>query len=198
MEDKSGAATIQKPSYHSKRSVSSLVTSKKQRTKPAFLFSRPRLIKQHQELLWQVKRDKLNKMIYKHKANKYISCSDKIELESDHSGPHPKVTLNLCPYGAEEDQNENVTLKIVIEQSKKTGAGCLHSSTKVEVCVCAYDMEKDAVIGEEYRVQESVRSSFFFVKGFISHHELKKSHSEYIAIRAKAKLILPAAFTSVQ
>ena len=53
------------------------------------------------------------------------------------------------------------------------------------------DVDGGRVIGGGRKVRESVRSSFFFIKRFISHQELKKSRSEYIEIRATAKLVFP-------
>ena len=190
MPDEKYSHRSDKPMSHPlNNGATNIVPTKKQRI-PKLLFTRSRLYKPHEELVWRVKRDKLNKMIYKHK-DKSIACSDKIELETDRVGPHPKLILRLHSYGIEEDQNENVTLEVRIERSKKTGSSSMHSLTEVEVCVRGEDVDGGRVIGGGRKVRESVRSSYFFIKRFISHQELKKSRSEYIEIRATAKLVFP-------
>ena len=96
------------------------------------------------ELVWAIKRDKLNKYIYESKyTKKSLQCKHKLELESGISnGPIPKLKLELHPYGLEEDRNENVTITVHVERPKHCK---LHSSTEVRITLNT----RDAVSGEQ-------------------------------------------------
>lgn len=162
------------------RSVSALF-----HTKP-----KPRLIEPN-KLVWPVKRDKLNKYIYKHKA-KLLRCKLNWELtSSEHRiGPSPKLSLQLHPYGAEEDSNKFITAKVSIESSRCR----LHSDTRIRFIISARegDSTSGAQIGRLQEKREQITKSFFYIKQFIDHQDLKNLSCDYIQVIASATLILPS------
>ena len=140
------------------------------------------------QITWPVKRDKLNKCIYKH-TSKLKTCKEKLELvpDRDNCGPLPKFTLQLHPYGSEEDENRHITAKVTIDFPKKCR---LLSKTKIEFEISA--REDNSSTGRELghkKTQEQVTQSFFYIKEFITHEELKKSHCNYIYVIAAVTLI---------
>ena len=150
---------------------------------------KPKLLKPN-ELVWPLKRDKINKCIYKH-TSKMLTCKVKLELvplSSHDSGPLPKLSLELHPYGTEEDANLAVTAKVTIEFPKKCR---LHSERKIVFHIRA--TEDDALygseIGQPQAQQEKITSNFFLVKNFIVHDDLKKSQCEYVIVTAKVDLM---------
>ena len=136
------------------------------------------------EVIWPVKRDKLNKYIYKH-TSRLKTCKAKLELmpDQDNYGPLPKFVLQLHPYGSEEDSNKYITAKVTIERPKKCR---LHSETKIEFQLSAQedDPSTGRELGRKKVQQEQVTQSFFYIKEFISHEELKNSHCEHIYVIA--------------
>ena len=141
------------------------------------------------QVIWPIKRDKLNKYIYKH-TSKLKACKAKLELvpDQDNYGPLPKFVLQLHPYGSEEDSNKYITAKVTIERPKKCR---LHSETKIEFQLSAQedDPSTGREIGHKKAQQEQVTQSFFYIKEFISHEELKNSHCNLIYIIAAVALI---------
>ncbi len=103
---------------------------------------------------------------------------------------NPRLTLYVHPYGREEDSNENVTLEVGMDIISRPKGQRIDSRAKVEVNIKAGDKEKRIMFGERV-VRESIRLNYFFIKGFISHQDLKQSHSEYIIITISASLINP-------
>ena len=148
---------------------------------------RPKLVEPN-KLVWPVKRDKLNKCIYKHKT-KLLTCKVNLELVSDHdSGPIPKLSLQLHPYGIEEDANKCVTAKVSIELPKKCH---LHSETRIEFQISARedDTSSGSEIGQVQIRKEQITQNFFYVKKLITHQDLKNSQCNYVQVCAMAKLV---------
>ena len=178
-------------SAHSVASVSQVAMSKWRpvsglfHTKP-----KPRLIEPN-KLVWPVKRDKLNKYIYKHKT-KLLRCKLNLELISEHEigGASPKLSLQLHPYGAEEDGNKFITAKVSIESRRCR----LHSDTRIAFAISARegDPTSGAQIGQFQEKQEQITKSFFYIKQFIDHQVLKNSSCDYVEVITSAMLIMPS------
>ena len=138
------------------------------------------------KVIWPIKREKLNKYIYKH-TNKLLTCKSRLELIPPNDkirGPLPKLCLQLHPYGTEEDGNRCVTAKVMIENPKNKCQ--LHSDTMIEFVISARedDAHSGAEIGRIRTKQKLVTQSHFYVKGIITHESLKKSSSDYVQIEA--------------
>ena len=184
-----GSKECHAPSSHAYTSVHS-VASGVQAATPKWkqvLFHdkpKPRLVEPN-KLVWPVKRDKLNKCIYKHKM-KLLTCKVNLELVSDYdSGPIPKLSLQLHPYGTEEDGNKCITAKVSIELPKKCR---LHSDTRIEFQISA--REDDTSSGREMkRWKEQITQKFFYVKEFITYQDLKNSQHKYVQVCAIAKFV---------
>lgn len=142
------------------------------------------------ELVWPIKRDKLNKYIYESKyAKKALQCKHKLELELDSgvsSGPHPKLKLELYPYGLEEDQNESVTITVHVERPKHCN---LHSSTEMQITLSMQESESGEKIGRPHTKYEPIRSSYFLIKQFISHDLIKRSRCDFVEVTVRAHLM---------
>ena len=142
------------------------------------------------KVTWQVKRDKLNKYIYKH-TSRLLPCKAKLELIPPHDkvrGPLPKLYLYLHPYGAEEDENKCVTAKVVIEHPK--GKYPLDSKTMIEFVVTAREGDGDSGVQiGRVSATEKLLTSFFYLKKVISHERLKTSQSVYIQIQATVNIV---------
>ena len=149
--------------------------------------SQTKLIKPN-ELVWPIKRDKLNKYIYESKyTKKSLQCKHKLELESGiRNGPIPKLKLELHPYGLEEDRNENVTITVHIERPKHCK---LHSSTEVRITLSTRDAVSGEQIGEPCTKREPIRSSYFLVKKFVSHESIKRSRCDFVEVTVDACLV---------
>ena len=172
-------ATVSLTSMSKWRSVSGLLHSK----------PKPRLIEPN-KLVWPIKRDKLNKYIYKHKT-KLLKCKLNWELTSEHEiGPSPKLSLQLHPYGAEEDSNKFITAKVSIESRRCR----LHSDTTIGFIISARESDptSGAQIGKLREKYEQITKSFFYIKQFIDHQDLKNSPCDYIQVIASATLIMPS------
>ncbi len=106
----------------------------------------------------------------------------------DNCGPLPKFTLQLHPYGSEEDGNKYITAKVTIELPKKFR---LLSTTEIEFQISAREDDPDTgrEIGPIKAQQEQITQSFFYIKGFISHEELKICHCNHVYVIATVKLI---------
>lgn len=173
------------------RSKNSSSAPKFQRHKEKFLsrltqqFSR--VVRPHKEIEWQIKRSKLNKIIYE-QVDKFLTCPYKLELDGGLGASNPKLTLHVHPYGREDDTNVNMTLEVGIEISTRPKAQRLDSRAEVEVKLRAEDKETGRIFGSK-EVQESVRLNYFFIKGFLSHQDLKLSHCEHVVIIVSATLI---------
>lgn len=139
--------------------------------------------KSHQRgLLWSVKRNELNKAIYKHKEKKMVECPKKLELDVGHGSSHnPKISLALHPYGLERDKQRYVTLEVRIDVSKK--APKLSSSAKVRFSVSAADGDENKQLNECV-VEKDILLREFYVHEFISHEALRESRSKVIEIKA--------------
>ena len=138
------------------------------------------------KFIWPIKREKLNKYIYKH-TSRLLTCKSKLELIPPNDkirGPLPKLCLQLHPYGTEEDDNRCVTAKVMIEHPKTKCQ--LHSDTMIEFVISARegDAHSGAEIGRIRTKQKLVTQSHFYVKGIITHKSLKKSSSDYVQIEA--------------
>lgn len=151
------------------------------------LLFHPKTKAKQNELAWSVKRDVLNKYIYKNQS-KLLTCKPKLELESDQASNSPKLILQLYPYGAEDDANKHVTVKVLVDLPRKCK---LHSETEIELTIGA--MEDDSTgawIGPLKKKCEPITKSFFYVKKFISHLKLKNSSCKYVQIIAHTNLAL--------
>lgn len=146
-----------------------------------------RTVHPHKEIEWPIKRIKLSKIIYE-QADKYLTCPYKLELDGGLGASNPKLTLHVHPFGREEDSNQSVTLEVSIEIPTRPKAQRLDSRAEVEVNVRAEDRERKVVFGKR-TVRESVRLNYFFIRGFVSHQELKQSCSESVVIIISANLI---------
>ena len=146
-----------------------------------------RVVRPHKEIEWPIKRSKLNKIVYE-QTDKYLTCPYRMELDGGLGNSNPKLTLYVHPYGKEEDINRSVTLEVGIEMSSRPKTQRLDSRAEVEVRVRAEDKERKAEFGSRV-ARESIRSNYFFVRGFISHQDLKQSHSETVVIIISANLI---------
>ena len=140
------------------------------------------------ELVWPIKRDKLNKYIYESKyAKKPLQCKHKLELESG-TGTRfcPKLKFELYPFGLEEDQNEYITIKVYVEQPKHC---TLHSSTVIQITLNIFDCDSGDQIRQAFVFYESIRSSYFLIKQFVHHDLIKKSRCEFIEVQIQACLL---------
>lgn len=175
-------------SARSKTSNTNLRTNRQKETFLSRLTQQfSRVVRPHKEIEWQIKRSKLNKIIYE-QSDKFLTCPYKLELEGGLGASNPKLTLYVHPYGCEDDCNVSITLEVGIEISTRPKAQRLDSRAEVEVGVRAENRETMAVLGKRL-VKESARLNYFFIKGFLSHQELKLSHCEYIVIIVSANLI---------
>lgn len=157
-------------------------------TRNWFSMFRSKLVLPGQELTWQEKVEDINKLIYKPKhRGKYLTCPWKIEVEGK-GQPNPKILLHLHPYGLEEDENQNATFEVAIEQPKRHR---LHSSAKLSLQLSAEDDKHGRQLGKTYKGTKDLKLRFFYVKGFISHEELKQSHSDNVVIRVKVEMFMP-------
>ena len=120
-----------------------------------------------------------------------LTCKTKLELlpkfDKD-SHPLPKLTLELHPYGSEEDANTAVTAKVTIEFPKKCR---IHSERRINFCIQARedDGHSGSLIGPLQTRQEKITQNFFYVKGFIVHEDLKNSQCDYVQVIAKVELM---------
>ena len=183
-------------SAHSIASVSQVAVSKWRPVSGLFHSKpKPRLIEPN-KLVWPVKRDKLNKYIYKHKT-KLLRCKLNLELTSEAEreigGASPKLSLQLHPYGAEEDGNKFITAKVSIESRRCR----LHSDTRIAFTISAIAIAREgdptsgAQIGQFQEKQEQITKSFFYIKQFIDHQALKNSTCDYVQVITSAMLIMP-------
>lgn len=139
-----------------------------------------KIVKPRYVMEWSVKRSKLNKLVYS-QTDKYLKCDYKLELDAGLGGCNPKAAICIHPYGREEDQNKYVTLEVRLETTNRSKCLTMHSDSKVVVKTGAED-EDGIVLGRYRKVEESSRFRYFYIKGFISHQDLKLSHSDYIHI----------------
>lgn len=156
------------------------------RSKPKAKLIRP------DELVWPIKRDKLNKYIYGSKyAKKPLQCKHRLELESGTgTGSCPKLKFELYPFGLEEDENEYVTIKVYVEQPKHCH---LHSATEIQMTLNVFDCESGDQIGEPYIMYESIRSSYFLIKRFVHHSLIKKCRCDFVEVTIQACLVVAVA-----
>lgn len=140
-------------------------------------------------LRWQIKRNLLNKAIYKHKENKCYTCSEKLELDAGHGGKaNPRLIFKLYPYGLDRDRKTNVTLHVEIDVPRKCPR--LADSTQLRLSVVAYDLNESRKLGEEQVVEKQANLRDFLLHSFITHDSLKNSHSDHIEIQASAELLI--------
>ena len=145
------------------------------------------------ELVWPVKRSKLNKYIYKRKL-KLLTCKTSLEVTGDGvEGRSPKISIQLHPYGAEEDRNISVTMKVALELPRKLQ---LHSESEIEFKVHAKERQNGSSCGDSALelapskvVREKVTRNFFYIKEFIKHEALKNSSCEYVQVCVSVALV---------
>ena len=137
-----------------------------------------------QELKWTLKSNDLNEPIYKHKKKKCFTSSDKLELDVGCGKANPKLVFKLYPYGLEQDRGKNTTLEVEIEVPKKSMR--LPDSATLKLTVTALDC-KEARVLKTYKVEKSMHLRTFLILDFVSHDDLKKSHSDLIEIQATAE-----------
>ena len=154
--------------------------------------SRPSSKLQH-SIRWVLKRNKLNKAIYKHKENKRITCPTKLELDAGCGGANPRLVFHLVPYGLETDSGKNATLEIEIEVPKKCSR--MHSATKVKVSVSVRELKEEKFLARHGGVEKSMNLRQFLIPQFVTHGNLKDSHCDQIEIHASAELIMYSKLT---
>ncbi len=140
------------------------------------------------KLRWQIKRNLLNKAIYKHKESKCLTCSEKLEVDA---GPGGKFRLNLIfrlyPYGLDEDRNTSATLEVETEVPKKCPRP--PDTTRVKLSVVAFDVKESKKLSDKPDVSILANIREYLVHGFLTHDSLKNSHSDLIEIQASAELL---------
>ena len=150
-----------------------------------------KVLKPQHELEWKVNMHDINKLIYNHKhIGKYLSCPTKITVESG-DGLKVVLQLRIHPFGVEEDENKNVTFEVVIDQPKKRR---LHSEARLLVQVSA-ECEKQ-ILCSPRKERKDANLSYFYIKGFISHEQLKNSvrysrKDINVIVMLKAEIIIP-------
>ena len=162
-------------------------TGKKPRRRLPLVKSRPS--KPKHTFKWDLKRNKLNKKIYKHKEKERITCKKKLELDAECGGANPRLVFHLIPYGLEDDAGKSATLEIEVEISRKTRMS-MHSSTKIRLSVCVQEMKEGNLLAKHENIEQSIDVSRFFIPQFLTHECLKHSRCDQIEIRASAELIL--------
>lgn len=139
------------------------------------------------EMRWQVKRNDLNKVIYKHKTQKCFTGPDKLELEAQAGKANPKLVFKLYPYGLEGDFGKNATLDVEIDMPKKCRR--LPSTAKAKLRISAWDCQEGKTLCCRDNIEIPMNHRQFPIPAFISHEALKLSHSELIEIHVMAELI---------
>jgi len=137
-----------------------------------------KVVEPDQVMEWIVKRSKLNQLIYL-QTNKYLKSVYKLELDAGLGHYNPKAAVCIHPYGCEEDANKFVTLEVRIKTTSRSKCLKMHSNSRVVVKACAED-EDGNLIGTVRKVEDSARLSYFYIKRFIRHVDLKVCHSRVI------------------
>ena len=163
------------------------VKVKKHRLKLTLAKSRPP--KPQHTFKWDLKRNTLNKKIYKHKEKERITCKKKLELDAGCVGANPRLVFHLIPYGLEDDAGKSATLEIEVEISRKTRMS-MHSATNIRLSVFAQEVKEDGkVLTRHDNIEQSIDVSRFFISQFLTHECLKHSRCDQIQIQASAELI---------
>ena len=162
---------------------------KKHRIKLKLSLAKPQSTKPKHGLNWDLKRNRLNKTIYKHKEQKRITCKKKLELDAGCGGANPRLVFHLIPYGLEDDAGKSATLEIEVEISRKTRMS-MHSATNIRLSVFVQEMKEDGeVLARHHNIEQSIDMSRFFISQFLTHECLKHSRCDQIQIQASAELI---------
>ena len=80
-----------------------------------------------------------------------------------------------------------MTFEVAIEQPKKHR---LHSAAKLSVQLSAEDAKHKRQLGKTYKGTKDLKLSFFYIKGFISHEDLKQSRSDNVVIKVRVEMLL--------
>lgn len=137
-----------------------------------------KVVAPEQVMEWIVKRSKLNQLIYS-QSDKCLKSTYKLELDAGMGHNNPKAMICIYPYGCEDDVNEFVTLEVRLKTSPRSKCLKMHSESKIVVKACAED-EDGHLIGSVRKKEDYARFSYFYIKRFIRHIDLKMSHSENI------------------
>ena len=154
------------------------------------LLPRTKILKPKQELEWKVKIHDINKLIYNSKhIGKYLPCPTKVAVE-DIGNLRVVLQFGLHPFGVEEDENRNVTFEGVIEQPKKHR---LHSEAKLSIRVSAVNEKTKLQLCVPREEKRDANLSYFYIKGFISHEQLKESvkRSGNVIVTVEVQMLLP-------
>ena len=142
-----------------------------------------------ESIQWTIKRHKLNKAIYKHEEEKTIKCKKKIEVDIGLDRIlNPSLTFILHPYGLQEDKEQNATLVVHIEASKKAPILKDPSVVKLLLNVKAGSGSQELLNKADFKINLNSRTHVCF--GIVSHEALRKSHSETILIEIKVDVEL--------
>ena len=139
---------------------------------------------------WDLKRNTLNKKIYKHKEKERLTCKKKLKLDAGCGGANPRLVFHLILYGLEDDAGKSATLEIEVEISGKTRMS-MHSATTIRLSVFAQEVKEDGkVLTRHDNIEQSIDMSRFFISQFLTHECLKHSCCDQIEIQASAELFL--------
>lgn len=130
-----------------------------------------------------MKRDRLNKIIFRHQENRTVDCKTKIEVDVGNGSIfNPKLSLILHPYGIEEDRGRYATLEVGIGVQKK--APKLKASTNVKISLIISKIQSEEI---NFVRIESLDLRVFYIKHFLSHQVLRESKSETVEITIRAE-----------
>ena len=141
------------------------------------------------EMQWLIKRNDLNKAIYEHKAGKFFTSPNKLDVDVGGKA-NPKFIFHLYPYGLEEDVGVNATLEVEIWYPKSKKYPRLPNAVNVYLSVTVWDCETgDCMSSCDAEVSMNLRR--YTIQRFITHTALKESRSNYIEIQASSELLEP-------
>ena len=164
------------PRRHSKTKVSRLLAWRKslQRSSSG----------DRQTLTWSVKRDHLNKPIFRHQDSCTIEWKKKVEVDVGSGNIYnPKLIFILHPYGLEEDRQKYVTLEVRIDVPKK--APKLKEATCVKLTLTVSETGGRTL--KEHELTKNLNLRVFYQHKFVSHRILRESHSDFIDIITQAE-----------
>ena len=167
------------PRRHSRTRVSKLLAWKKslQRSSSG----------DRQSLTWSVKRDHLNKPIFRHQGSCTIEWKRKVEVDVGNGSIYnPKLIFILHPYGLEEDRQKYVTLEIRIDVPKK--APKLKEATCVKLTLTVSETGGKTL--KEHELTKNLNLRVFYQHKFVSHKAIRESHGDFIDITTQAECVV--------
>ena len=164
------------PSRHSKTKVSRLLAWRKSPQQSCTSDGRT--------LTWKVKRDHLNKPIFRHQESSTIEWKKKVEVDVGNGNIYnPKLVFILHPYGLERDRQKCVTLEVRIDVPKK--APKLKEATFVKLTLTVSETEGEIL--KDHNLKKNLNLRVFYQDRFVSHLALRESHSDFIDITVTTK-----------